>query len=171
MPNWNRTKYVVTGSKEEISKFNEIINNTLSNKEKKSGDFGNDWLGFIVKELNEDPNEIYCRGTIENPKLINKTTLKFTTWTAWTSCYELFEMICKKFPTLQYYFISEEPAMDIFVTNDKEKKYFKYSKKYEYMSKDEIQKCIELNKKLTLMGNNIPNDQIYLKVPVKLLEK
>jgi hypothetical protein len=164
MPNWNRTKYVVTGSKEEISKFNGIINNTLSNKENKSGDFGNDWLGFIVKELNEDPNEISCRGTIENPKLINKTTLKFTTWTAWTSCYELFEMICKKFPTFQYYFISEEPGCDIYETNDKEKKYFKYGKKYVYMSKEAIQMCIESNNILKQQGILLPNNQIYTKI-------
>ena len=95
-----------------------------------SVDFGNDWLGFIVKEINENPNEIDCRGWIENPKLINKSTLKFTTYTAWNSCYELFELICKKFPSLNYYFISTEPACCIYLTNDKEKKYFKYGKKY-----------------------------------------
>ncbi len=168
MPNWNKTKYVFTGSKEEIGKFNEIIEKTLSNEENKSGDFGNNWLGFIVKELNENPYEIDCRGWIENPKLINKTTLKFTTWTAWTSCFEMFEMICKKFPTLEYYFISEEPLCCIFVTNDKEKKYFKYGKKYEYMSKDDIQKFIELNEMVTKMikskKSNISNDQIYLRI-------
>lgn len=162
MPNWNKTKYVFTGSKEEISKFNEIINKTLSNEENKSGDFGNDWLGFIVKELNGDPNVIDCRGTIDSPKLINKTTLKFTTWTAWSSCYELFELVCHKFPTLEYYFISEEPACDIYVTNDKEKKYFKYGKKYQCMSKDDIQRCIEYYKALKQRIGSISNDAIYI---------
>ena len=88
MPNWNQTKYVFTGSKDEIGKFNEIIMKSLSDENLKSGDFGNEWLGFIVKEINENPNEIDCRGWIENPKLINKSTLKFTTYTAWNSCYE-----------------------------------------------------------------------------------
>ena len=75
MPNWNQTKYVFTGSKDEIGKLNEIIVKTLSNENLKSGDFGNEWLGFIVKELNENPKEISCRGWIENPKLLKNKLL------------------------------------------------------------------------------------------------
>ncbi len=165
MPNWNKTKYVFTGSEEEISKLNETINKSLDNEKLKSGDFENDWLGFMVKELNEDPNEIECRGTIENPKLINKTTLKFTTWTAWTSCYELFELVCKKFPTLEYYFISEEPGNGIYLTNDKEKKFFRYHNKYKVIGKDEIQQLIEIIKLIRKKSIKlIPNDSIYLKI-------
>lgn len=165
MPNWNKTKYVFTGSEEEIGKLNETINKSLDNEKLKSGDFENDWLGFMVKELNEDPNEIECRGTIENPKLINKTTLKFTTWTAWTSCYELFELVCKKFPTLEYYFISEEPGNGIYLTNDKEKKFFRYHSKYKVIGKDEIQQLIEIIKLIRKKSIKlIPNDSIYLKI-------
>ena len=165
MPNWNETKYVITGSKEEISKLHEIIKKPLSDENLKSGDFGNNWLGFIVNELNENPNTISCRGWIENPKLTNKTTLKFTTYTAWNSCCELFELICKKFPTLEYYFISSEPATQIYITNDKEKKFFKYSKKYEIWDKDRIQHQIEVENKLSKMiGNHIPNDSIYIRM-------
>ena len=168
MPNWNQTKYVFTGSKDEIGKLNEIIVKTLSNENLKSGDFGNEWLGFIVKELNENPKEISCRGWIENPKLLkNKTTLKFTTWTAWSSCYELFELICKKFPTLNYYFISTEPACCVYLTNDKEKKYFKYGNKYEVIGKEYIEKSIEFDKNLKeMMRNPIPNDSIFLKIQI-----
>lgn len=165
MPNWNKTKYVFTGSEKEISELNELITKSLGDKTLESGDFKNDWLGFIVKELNEDPQEIDCRGTIENPKLINKTTLKFTTWTAWTSCYELFELICKRFPTLEYYFISEEPGCCVYITNDKDKKYFKFGKKYHVVDKEEIQnliKVINLIKKGS--SNPITNDSIFLRV-------
>lgn len=167
MPNWNQTKYVFTGSKDEISKLNSIIVDTLSNENLKSGDFGNNWLGFIVKELNENPNEIDCRGWIEKPKLINKSTLKFTTYTAWCSCYELFELICQKFPSLDYYFISTEPNNGVYITNDNEKKYFRYGKKYEIIGKDEIQHYIEVNHELNrIIGHQIPSDSIYIKIPV-----
>ena len=108
MATWNQTKYVFIGSKEEIGKLNEIIENMLSGKTLKSGDFENNWLGFIVKAINENPNEVNCRGYIENPKLVNETTLKFTTWTVGSSCFQLFELICQKFPTLEYYFISTD---------------------------------------------------------------
>ena len=166
MPNWNKTKYVFTGSKEEIGKFNEIINKSLSDKNLKSGDFGNDWLGFIVKELNEDPYKIDCRGWIENPKLINKTTLKFTTWTAWTSCYELFELVCKKFPTLQYFFKCEECGSGLFETNDKDKKHFKYGDKYQLLSKSDIERIINVQKIMNERLGQIPNNQIYMRLNV-----
>ena len=167
MPNWNKTKYVFIGSKEEIGKLYEIIVNTLSDKTQKSGDFGNDWLGFIVKAINENPNEIYCRGYIENPKLTNETTLKFTTWTAWSCCYELFELICQKFPTLEYYFISTEPNNGVYQTNDKNREYFKYSGKYEVIGKEEIRFFTEIGNVISKMnGESIPNDTIYLKIPI-----
>ena len=167
MPNWNKTKYVFIGAKEEIGKLNEIIETTLSNKTLKSGDFGNDWLGFIVKAINENPNEVYCRGYIENPKLVNETTLKFTTWTAWSSCFELFELICKHFPSLEYYFISTEPNNGVYATNDRDRKYFKYDEKYEIVGKDEIRFYIEIANVISKMGgDSIPNDSIYLKIPI-----
>ena len=167
MPNWNKTKYVFIGSKEEIGKLYEIIVNTLSDKTQKSGDFGNDWLGFIVKAINENPNEVYCRGYIENPKLTNETTLKFTTWTAWSCCFELFELICKHFPTLEYYFISNEPGNGIYLTNDKNRQYFKYSNKYEVIGKDELQFYIEIEHVGTEMSRGcISNDTIYLRIPI-----
>ena len=147
MSNWIETKYVFTGSKEEISKFNEIIDKVFKEQEENSW-WGGINLDYIVKELNEDPNEVDCRGTIINPKLLkNKTTLKFTTMTKSHSCYELFEIVCKKFSTLQYYFVAQEPSIDIYETNDKEKKYFKCGKKYKYMSKKDIQREIKVLKK------------------------
>ena len=167
MPNWNKTKYVFIGSKEEIGKLYEIIENTLNNETNKSGDFGNDWLGFIVQAINENPYEVYCRGYIESPKLINETTLKFNTWTAWTSCYELFELICKHYPTLEYYFVSTEPNNGIYQTNDKNREYFRYDGKYKIIGKDEIRFYIEIeNVTRKIYGNGISNDSIYLKIPI-----
>ena len=168
MPNWNKTKYVFIGSSEEIGKLNEIIENMLSDDKLKSGDFRNDWLGFIVKAIKENPNEVFCRGYIENPKLVNETTLKFTTWTAWTSCFELFELICKHFPTLEYYFISTEPGNGVYQTNDKNREYFKYSGKYEIIGKEEIRFYIEIEKVMKKMnGDSIPSDTIYFRIPIR----
>ena len=167
MATWNQTKYVFIGSKEEIGKLNEIIENTLSDKTLKSGDFENNWLGFIVKAINENPNEVNCRGYIENPKLVNETTLKFTTWTAGSSCFELFELICQKFPTLEYYFISTEPGNGVYLTNDKNREYFKFSGKYEIIGKEEIRFFTEIGEVISKMsGNSIPNDSIYLRLPI-----
>ena len=167
MPNWNKTKYVFIGSKEEIGKLHRIIENILSDKTLKSGDFDNSWLGFIVRAINENSNKVYCRGYIEDLKLVNETTLKFTTWTAWTSCFELFELICKHLPSLKYYFVSTEPSNGIFQTNDKDGKYFKYGDKYEIIGKEEIRYYIETTDVMRKIGkNSIPNDFIYYKIPI-----
>ncbi len=164
MANWCKTKYVIKGSVEDVNKLNSIFQKLENEKTNKSGDFDNRWLGFVVKELNGNENEIDCRGWFEDVKLKNKTTLKLTTWSAWCPCYELFEFITEKIPSLQYYFKCEEPACEVFATNDTEKKYFRYSNKYRIMNKDDILSCIELGKywKPRFGSHKIPNDAIYI---------
>ena len=135
MPNWCETRYVIKGSKEEVSNLNSIFQKLLSNENNTSGDFYNTWMGYVVSELNGDNKQIACRGWFDDVKLKNKTTLKLTTYTAWCPCFELFEFIVQKFPTLQYYFKAEEPAMDVYITNDSEKRYFKYGRKYDVLNK------------------------------------
>lgn len=127
MANWCYTKYVITGSKEEISKVYSILNrvsNDTTNPHK-------DWLGSIVAELGADNTKMKCRGSFDKVMLVNKSTLKLTTWSAWGPCYELFEYIIKKFPSLKYYYKAEEPGCGLFETNDSEKRYFGYGKKYD----------------------------------------
>lgn len=50
--------------------------------------------------------------------------LKFTTETAWSPCNETLELVCNTFPTLNYYYQSEEPGMEVYQTNDVEGTYF-----------------------------------------------
>jgi len=50
--------------------------------------------------------------------------LKFTTETAWFPCDETLELVCEKFPTLCYFYQSEEPSLAEYWTNDQEGKYF-----------------------------------------------
>lgn len=161
MPNWCETKYVITGSKEDVSNLNSIFQKLLSNENNTSGDFYNTWMGYVVSELNGDNKQIACRGWFDDVKLKNKTTLKLTTYTAWCPCFELFEFIVQKFPTLQYYFKAEEPAMDVYITNDSENRFFKYGKKYDVLYKEDIEKCIEYLKK---SHSRIANNQIYIKI-------
>lgn len=55
---------------------------------------------------------------------MEQDTLKFSTETAWGPCNEVFDLIRQKFPSLSYYFLSEEPGMGVFQTNDRDGKYF-----------------------------------------------
>ena len=50
--------------------------------------------------------------------------MKFTTETAWFPCDETLELVCEKFPTLCYFYQSEESGLAEYWTNDQESKYF-----------------------------------------------
>lgn len=39
-------------------------------------------------------------------------------------CNETFDLVCEKFPSLRYYYQTEEPGMGFYETNDSEGKYF-----------------------------------------------
>lgn len=170
MPNWCETKYVIKGSKEDVSNLNSIFQKLLSNETNKSSDFDKNWLGFVVRELNGDLNKINCRGWFEGVKL-KGNTLKLTTYSAWTPCYALFYFIVQKFPTIQYYFITNETGCGLYATNDKEKKYFKYGKECEVWDEEMIENFIKLDMVLKEKVDNVVADnQIYLRVPVESLK-
>lgn len=44
--------------------------------------------------------------------------------TAWFPCDETLELVCEKFPTLCYFYQSEESGLAEYWTNDQESKYF-----------------------------------------------
>ena len=71
----------------------------------------------------ESWEKIYCRGTWDNLKF-NGEVLTFNTETAWSPCNEMFDMVCEKYPTLRYFYQSEEPGMCEYWTNDDEGKDF-----------------------------------------------
>lgn len=79
--------------------------------------FGTTWLGCLVEALGESWEKIYCRGTWDNLKF-NGEVLTFNTETAWSPCNEMFDMVCEKYPTLRYFYQSEESGMCEYWTND-----------------------------------------------------
>lgn len=124
MPNWCYTSYVLEGNKEDINKVSNTLTE-LENRDKPAVEngFGTTWLGCLVHELGGDYNKIYCRGqwgSLQN----NGDTLTLDTETAWGPMNEVFDFIKEKFPSIKYYFSSEEDGMCEYFTNDKEGKYF-----------------------------------------------
>ncbi len=83
------------------------------------------WLGYLVARLGEDWHEVYCRGTW---KFLRKTghSVLFLTETAWKPPFELFKMIQRHYPSLQFYFEAEGEEWDAYITNDIEGHYFPY---------------------------------------------
>lgn len=73
--------------------------------------------------LGKDWDKVSCRGDWANLEMVGET-LRFTTETAWGPCNETFDLVCEKFPSLRYYYQTEEPGMGFYETNDSEGKYF-----------------------------------------------
>lgn len=124
MPNWCSTAYAIEGNATELKKLYELMKD-LEKRQKPSvqNGFGTTWLGCLVEALGESWEKIYCRGTWDNLKF-NGEVLTFNTETAWSPCNEMFDMVCEKYPTLRYFYQSEEPGMCEYWTNDDEGKYF-----------------------------------------------
>ena len=124
MPNWCSTAYVIDGDAKEVKQLYELMKG-LEERETPSVEngFGTTWLGCLVDVLGGDWNKIYCRGDWSNLEM-EQDILKFSTETAWDPCNEVLDLICEKFPSLSYYYRSEEPLMCLFQTNDSEGQYF-----------------------------------------------
>lgn len=115
----------MVGSADEVKELYGIMKK-LEQRKKASieNGFGITWLGCLVDALGEDWKKVSCRGEW-NAVSKRGNTLRFTTETAWGPCNQVFDLICRKYPSIRYYFQSEEPGMVEYLTNDKEGKYFK----------------------------------------------
>ena len=124
MPNWCSTAYVIEGDAQEIKSLYELMKDLQDRKTPavKNG-FGTSWLGCLVDALGKDWDKVSCRGDWANLEMVGET-LRFTTETAWGPCNETFDLVCEKFPSLRYYYQTEEPGMGFYETNDSEGKYF-----------------------------------------------
>ena len=124
MPNWCSTAYAVEGDAQEIKSLYELMKK-LEDMEKPyvPNGFGTTWLRCLVNALGGDWENVGCRGSWYNLEQVGDV-LKFNTETAWAPCDETLELILEKFPSLQYYYRTEEPGMVIYETNDSEGIYF-----------------------------------------------
>ena len=124
MANSCSSSYIFIGDEKEIKTLGDLMKD-LESKDKSSGkyDYGDCWLGNLVEFLGGDSNIIPCRGTWGDLEY-GDGCLKFCTETAWSPCDELWQLVCKKFTSLKYYFQSEETGCDFYITNDSEGLYY-----------------------------------------------
>lgn len=124
MPNWCSTAYTIEGDAKEVKSLYDLMNELQKQKEPSvPNGFGTAWLGCLVDALGENWEKVYCRGSWYDLEFDGRV-LTFDTETAWSPCNEMFDMVCKKYPTLSYFYRSEEPGMALYRTNDEEGRYF-----------------------------------------------
>jgi len=124
MPNWCSTAYAIEGDANEIQDLYKLMKG-LEDMEIPSvpNDFGTSWLGCLVDALGTDWQNVRCRGSWSCLEL-EEDVLKFSTETAWCPSNEVLDLVREKFPSLRYYYITEEPGMEIYETNDDAGIYF-----------------------------------------------
>ena len=120
MPNWCSTRYVCCGDPEELQGLYDRMTRLAEMKEPlKPNGFGTTWLGNLVEDLGVDFNTVQCRGSWDGPYMHGET-MSFSTETAWYRCTEVEDLIREKYPSIQIYFICEEPGMCIYEKNSSE---------------------------------------------------
>lgn len=124
MPNWCYTSYTFVGEEKELKELHDLMKGLEERSEPLvENGFGTAWLGCLVEALGKKCGEIWCRGDWDNLEF-SGDILKFTTETAWGAADEVMALICEKYPSLGYYFYTEEPGMGIYQTNDDTGEYY-----------------------------------------------
>lgn len=132
MANWASTSYAIEGPKEILEKIELAINNPDFNE---TGD--ESWEGYVLKALGiewvskdqDRENGKYMRGFIDSGVepysdfYDNLGVLRFCAEEAWGRT-DFCEVLEEAFPDIKIYWIVEESGCEIYVTNDKEGKYF-----------------------------------------------
>lgn len=124
MPNWCSTSYTFVGEEKELKELHEIMKGLEERSEPLvENGFGKTWLGCLVEALGKKWQDVGCRGDWDNLEF-SGDILKFTTETAWCAANEVMALICEKYPSLGYYYYTEEPGMGIYETNDEYGEYY-----------------------------------------------
>lgn len=124
MPNWCTTDYVIEGPHETLKKINDAI---LHHEVEENS--SSDWEGNVLKALGitweriPDEKGYYMKGFIQDSSFLDEDTLKFYAEEAW-GITDFNLVLEKNFPDIKVYFNGEEPNMEVYLTNDKEGKYF-----------------------------------------------
>ena len=137
MPNWTNTSYRIEGSNEALLKLFTIIDDFMTGRRKPSYcdemDIPKNWEGNIIEAVScmpfedikiQEPNKSTLRGFIQSYSMGNGF-LSIEAEEAWSMTD--FKALLEEFvPGLTaVYFSVEEPALEIYTTNDKSGKYFK----------------------------------------------
>lgn len=125
MPNWCNTSYKFVGDKEEIADlYNKLQSlNDMPEPLVENG-FGKLFLGCVVNLFGGDWKEIYCRGEIDYMEICGDSMIQLSTMTAWGDMPEVWDFVCKNYPSIEYYYLAEEGGMCYYVNSDTTGEYF-----------------------------------------------
>lgn len=126
MANWASTSYRIEGSKENLEKVYNVIDEFMSERRKPvQVDASNEWEGNIIRALgatDEQMKNNYLRGFIEEYEM-DGDIIRIEAEEAWGTT-DFRYVLAQLMPELTIYYIVEEPGCEVYATNDAEGKYF-----------------------------------------------
>ena len=114
------TNYVIEGEKKELDALYETMKKLQDSGASVEYATG---LGLLVEALGKNPDEVMCRGEWADLER-QGDTLHMTFETAWTTCYEVTDLLKATYPSLRIFYKAEEPGNGVYLKNDAEGKYF-----------------------------------------------
>lgn len=128
MANWALTSYRIEGSKKDLEKIYNIIDNFMSGRQDpvETGASKN-WEGNILKTLGATEEQLknnYIRGFIQEYEM-DEGVICIEAEEAWGDT-DFRHVLKTLMPELTIYFITEEPGCEVYITNDADGEYFPY---------------------------------------------
>ena len=129
MPNWCSTTIAIYGDQDDLFEIWNCLNKLeLEEKPRVKNGFGKLWEGCVLDYFGIDWHEINCRGSIEQYGIEEKNGRKWLQiWQedAWYANIDYWLTIFDKAKLkLKLKYMAEEPGMDIYETNDKNREFF-----------------------------------------------
>lgn len=124
MQNRCKSVYVIEGDTNEVKELYKLMNELKNRREPLvKNSFGTTFLGCLLAALGYEWYSVNCQGAWYNLER-KGNTLRFTVETILSPRPVVFDLVCRKFPSLTNYYRAENPATVLFETNDSEGKYF-----------------------------------------------
>ena len=126
MANWASTSYRIEGSKEDLEKVYNVIDEFMSERRKPiEVNASSEWEGNIIRALgatDEQMKNNYLRGFIEEYEM-DGDIIRIEAEEAWGTT-DFRQVLAQLMPELTIYYIVEEPGCEVYATNDADGKYF-----------------------------------------------
>jgi len=169
MPNWCSTTYRFYGGKEE----RDLLFNTIEElknlpEPRVENGFGKLWLGCLIDALGGNWQNVYCRGEIVDYANY-EDYLEIDTETAWGEMYDVRQYLQVRFPRLIIYYMSEEPGMGEYYTNDKDGSIF--HTKYAVDIEDYDYECFETLEDTAKWINSVPGYNFNVEPTVESIKE
>ena len=126
MANWASTSYRIEGSKGDLEKVYNVIDEFMSERRKPiEVNASSEWEGNIIRALgatDEQMKNNYLRGFIEEYEM-DGDIIRIEAEEAWGTT-DFRYVLAQLMPELTIYYIVEEPGCEVYATNDADGKYF-----------------------------------------------